>query len=138
MDVMPRLQSLSGSFGPPPSKGKGPPPQGLFRRQGRQDLQRKGASWEARLQMDPDSLLKVLVEIVKALPTKYGAFLQYVPSERFALRSKEHPTSFERKLILKLHDFVLQLGADHPRPCGRLLSHLPPGTCFRFFRRRES
>ena len=110
----------------------------LVRRQGRQDLQRKGASWEARLQMDPDSLLKVLVEIVKALPAKYGAFLQYVPSERFALRSKEHPTSFERKLILKLHDFVLQLGADHPRPCGRFLSHLPPDTCFRFFRRRES
>ena len=83
-------------LGLPPSKGKGAPPQGLFRRQGRQDLQRKGASWEARLQMDPDSLLKVLVEIVKALPTKYGAFLQYVPCERFAWRSKEHPTSFER------------------------------------------
>ena len=34
MDVMPRLQSLSGSFGPPPpapSKGKGPPlPQGAY------------------------------------------------------------------------------------------------------------
>ena len=79
-------------LGLPPSKGKGPPPQGLFRRQGRQDLQRKGASWEARLQMDPDSLLKVLVEIIKALPArqKCGAFFQYVPSERFALRSKEH------------------------------------------------
>ena len=50
--------------------------------------------------MDPDSLLKVLVEIIKVLPAKYGAFFQYVPSERFALRSKEHPTSFERKLIL--------------------------------------
>ena len=36
-----------------------------------------GASWEARLQMDPDSVLKVLVEIVKALPAKYGAFILY-------------------------------------------------------------
>ncbi len=27
--------------------------------------------------MDPDSLLKVFVEIVKALPTKYGAFILY-------------------------------------------------------------
>ena len=87
-------------LGLPAARVRVPPPQGLFRRQGRQDLQRKGASWEARLQMDPDSLLKVLVEIIKALPAKYGAFFQYVPSERFALRSKEHPTSFERKLIL--------------------------------------
>ena len=105
---MPRLQSLRGSFGSPPHKeptlrgglGGHSPPACLRRKQTspsstslvRQDLQRKGASWEGRLQMDPDSLLKVLVEIIKALPArqKYGAFFQYVPSERFALRSKEH------------------------------------------------
>ena len=36
-----------------------------------------GASCEARLQMDPNSVVKVLVEIVKALPAQYGAFIVF-------------------------------------------------------------
>ena len=74
--------------------------------------------------MDPDYLLKVLVEIIKALYTRqvWCVLPTCLPNDSHCDLYKEHPTSFERKLILKLHDFVLQLGADHPRPCGRFLS----------------
>ena len=46
-------------------------------RQTVETLKCSGASCEARLQMDPDSVVKVLVEIVKALPAQYGAFIVY-------------------------------------------------------------
>ena len=46
-------------------------------RQTVETLKCSGASCEARLQMDPDSVVKVLVEIVKALPAQYGAFIVF-------------------------------------------------------------